>query len=139
MLARVNLDNAVPPHGQRPRFRANGTPPVSDAVAPGPPTSRTAVPADVLLAETIAWYEAMPTDIQPRTLIATYPRIANALCAAASDPRLFDDYMGALLIDGRGQRAGFPAGVLRDLLALRAHVHALHADGFGTSQIPTQR
>jgi hypothetical protein len=142
----VSLAVAALPPGQRPRLGAEGSPPDVETVAPdgrpsapGPAPARRHVHADALLAETIAWYEALPPDVQPRTLVATYPRIANALCAASRDRQSFDNCVGALLTDGRRERAGFPAGVLRDLFTLRAHIHALHADGFGASQAPVGR
>lgn len=142
----VRLVGAASPQGQRPGFGADGSPPAVETVAreprartPCPATPRHTASDDSLRAETIAWYEALPPDVQPRTLVATYPRIANALCAVSGDRRSFDEYVGALLTDERGQRTGFPAGVLRDLLAVRVHVHALHADGFGTPQVPARR
>ena len=142
----VSLAVAALPPGQRPRPGADGSPPNVETVtpdgrpsAPGPAPARRHVPADALLAETVAWFEALPLDVQPRTLVATYPRIANALCASSRDRQSFDNYVGTLLTDGRREREGFPAGVLRELFTLRVHVHALHADGFGTSQAPVGR
>jgi hypothetical protein len=137
--------SASPP-GKHPGFGAYGSPPAIAVIAPDgsartpcPVVPRSAASADTLLAETLAWFEAMPPDLRPNALVATYPRIANALCAVSGNRRSFDDYMGALLTDERGQRTGFPAGVLRELLALRVHVHALHADGFRTSQAQDRR
>jgi len=97
---------------------------------------RRAAPANELLKGTVAWYSAMPLEIQPKALVAKYPRIANALCAAWRDPQSFKDYMDELLMDRRGQRQGFPADVLKDLLTLRTHYHLQYPDAFNAWQAP---
>ena len=72
-----------------------------------------------LMAHTTAWVESLPAGIRPRLLLELYPRVANrlALCwnEKALTNRLFED----LLVDRRGGRKGFPAGVKAELLQLR--------------------
>ena len=97
---------------------------------------RRAAPAGELLKTTVAWFSELPPDVQPRALVAKYPRIANALCAAWRHPQAFKDFMDELLIDRRGGRKGFPADILRDLLALRTHFHSVYPDNFNAWQTP---
>jgi hypothetical protein len=97
---------------------------------------RRAAPECELLEITIAWYSELPPDVQPKALVAKYPRIANALCATWREPQAFKDLMDELLIDRRGSRKGFPAVVLRDLLALRMHFHSVYPNNFNAWQTP---
>jgi hypothetical protein len=99
-------------------------------------TLRRAAPNNELLKHTAAWFSSLPPDVQPKALVAQYPRIANALCAAWREPQAFKDYMDELLIDRRGGRKGFPADVLRDLLALRTHFHTVHPESLNVGLTP---
>lgn len=82
---------------------------------------RKAEPANVLLPTTRRWANELPTGIEPQALLRRFPRIANRLANAWTDPSacrlIFED----LLVDRRPGRQGFPPDVLHDLLRLRAH------------------
>lgn len=75
---------------------------------------------------TIAWARAIPSGIRPRALVIKFPRIANILAGASSDPIKFDKTLRELMMDTRGKRQGFPLDVLQDLANLRAHFDGTH-------------
>ncbi len=83
-------------------------------------TRRTSEPANGLLKPTFAWAATLPIDIQPRTLLYKFPRIANLIAAMWQDPNSLRRYVDDLLVDSRGNRQGFPLEVLRELFKLRA-------------------
>jgi hypothetical protein len=87
---------------------------------------RTSVPANGLLKPTFAWASTLPLDIQPRTLMYKFPRIANLMAAMWQDPNSLRRYVDDLLVDRRGNRQGFPLEVLSELFKLRAHYDELH-------------
>jgi hypothetical protein len=89
---------------------------------------RTTEPAKGLLKPTFAWASTLPIEIQPRSLLYKYPRIANLLAAMWPDPNSFRRYIDDLLVDKRGSRQGFPVEILRELFELRAHYDELHPD-----------
>jgi hypothetical protein len=75
---------------------------------------------------TIAWARSIPSDIRPRALVIKFPRIANILAGAWSDPIKFDKTLRELMMDTRGKRQGFPLDVLQDLANLRAYFNQAH-------------
>jgi hypothetical protein len=87
---------------------------------------RTSEPANGLLKPTFAWAATLPLDIQPRTLMYKFPRIANLMAAMWQDPNSLRRYVDDLLVDRRGNRQGFPVEVLHELFKLRAHYDELH-------------
>ena len=87
---------------------------------------RKAAPANEPFAATFKWIAVLPREVRPLTLLQQFPRIANALARAWSDPTAFRAYMFELLIDRRGGRKGFPEKVRTELLALRAHFDDAH-------------
>jgi hypothetical protein len=70
---------------------------------------------------TIAWARSIPSDVRPRALVIKFPRIANILAAAWSDPIRFNKALNEFMVDTRGKRQGFPLDVLQDLANLRAY------------------
>jgi hypothetical protein len=78
-------------------------------------------PANGLLKPTFAWASTLPIEVQPRSLLYKFPRIANLLAAMWPDPNSFRRYIDDLLVDKRGNRQGFPVDVLRELFELRAY------------------
>jgi len=82
---------------------------------------RAGEPANGLLKPTFAWASTLPAEIQPRSLLYKFPRIANLLAAMWPDPVSFRRYIDDLLVDKRGNRQGFPVDVLRELFELRAY------------------
>ena len=82
---------------------------------------RKSEPANGLLKSTFAWASTLPIEVQPRSLLYKFPRIANLLAAMWPDPNSFRRYMDDLLVDKRGNRQGFPVDVLKELFELRAY------------------
>ena len=78
-----------------------------------------------LAADTVRWLAGLPTNVRPKLLPIQFARIANALARkwATVDGCLayFDD----LLIDRRGNRRGFPIGVLIELAALKNYFESV--------------
>ena len=85
-------------------------------------------PANGLLKPTFAWASTLPVEVQPRSLLYKFPRIANLMAAMWPDPNSFRRYIDDLLVDKRGNRQGFPVDVLRELFELRAYYDELHPD-----------
>ena len=83
-------------------------------------------PTNGLLKPTFAWASTLPIEVQPRSLLYKFPRIANLLAAMWPDPNSFRRYIDDLLVDKRGNRQGFPVDVLRELFELRAHYDELY-------------
>lgn len=65
------------------------------------------------------WIDVLPARARPDALAAQFPRIANRLALCWRDPALTLQVLDQFLIDGRGDRRGFPAAVREDLIALR--------------------
>ena len=111
--------------------RASGAPAAS-RTPPAPEDDwtkrRNSEPANGLLKPTFAWASTLPIEVQPRSLLYKFPRIANLLAAMWPDPNSFRRYIDDLLVDKRGNRQGFPVDVLRELFELRAHYEELHPD-----------
>jgi len=76
----------------------------------------------------------LPPEIQPATLAAEFPRIANALAAFWTMPDECMSYLLDLLVDKRGGRCGFPVRASAELHALRAHYAELHRDRLLTAK-----
>jgi len=82
---------------------------------------RASDPANGLLKATVTWASALPPEIQPKALLAKYPRIANLVAVLWQDPNSLRRYVDDLLVDTRGTRQGFPLDVLREIFRLRAY------------------
>lgn len=78
-------------------------------------------PVNTPLPATRTWFASLPTDLKPAALMASYARIANVIAATWTEPKELVPYMDSLLTDRRGNRRGFPADVLRELMALALH------------------
>jgi hypothetical protein len=99
---------------------------------------RTSEPANGLLKPTFAWASTLPIEVQPRSLLYKFPRIANLLAAMWQDPNSFRRYIDDLLVDRRGNRQGFPVEVLRELFELRAHYEELYPDRSATWDVTSK-
>jgi hypothetical protein len=89
---------------------------------------RLSEPANGLLKPTFTWASKLPPEVQPRTLLYRFPRIANLIATMWEDPNSLRRYIDDLLVDKRGSRQGFPLEVLRELFQLRAYYDELHPD-----------
>ena len=87
---------------------------------------RKAAPANEPFAATFKWIASLPRHVRPLALLQQFPRIANSLARAWTDPTAFRAYMFDLLIDRRGGRKGFPENVRTELLTLRAYFDDAH-------------
>jgi hypothetical protein len=105
-------------------------------IAPRPPNGhgvlwdwssrRKAQPTNLLLPASREWLGSLPVDVRPKSLVAQFPRIVNALAAEWADPVACNAYFANLHDNRRGDRTGFPANVQRDLLTLRDFYYAVH-------------
>ena len=75
-------------------------------------------PPESLRDTTAKWLSSLSPEIRPSALPQAYPRIANRLCEVWQQPVVRDEYFHDLLNDRRGNRQGFPDGVLADLKML---------------------
>jgi len=120
---------AAPPEGSS----SKGPDPQPEARAAGvatddPKRLRRGSPANTLVPPTQKWVEGLPGNVRPNALLRQYPRIANLIAAAWRDPKAFYAYMESLLTDKRGNRKGFPADVLNELVALQQHYEMRNRD-----------
>ena len=78
-----------------------------------------------------ALLESIDESARPMALAATFPRIVNRLAKLWRAPLQVDRCFEELLTDSRGNRQGFPLGVLMELSTLR--------DYYQTTVFPTRR
>jgi len=82
--------------------------------------ARKALPPNELLAITRRWADSLPPLGRPDALMRMYPRLANSIATAWSDPIAAQAVLEDLLVDRRGGRNGFPMLVRADLMQLRS-------------------
>jgi hypothetical protein len=68
-----------------------------------------------------AWIEQLPAEIQPACLVQQFPRITNKLAQIWKQPMECERYLGALVMDNRGGRQGFPGEITAELAKLQTH------------------
>ena len=78
-----------------------------------------------LSAETIQWLDELPAGVRPRLLPIEFARIANALSRRWGTPPACMACLDDLLIDRRGNRHGFPMGIVLELAALKNHFQTI--------------
>jgi len=61
------------------------------------------------------WLATLNDKVRPELLPRSYPRIANKLAELWSEPDLTRKYAEELLVDRRGDRAGFPQEVILEI------------------------
>lgn len=88
-----------------------------------PTRERRAQPAEFLLPIARRWLESLPPTVQPRALARRFPRLVNRLADAWGDDPSLTLLFDELLIDHRGDRAGFPPPVKADLHRLWRYWH----------------
>lgn len=79
-----------------------------------------------LILDAEGWLATLPQDAPALTLAARFPRIVNNIVARLANPFELADYMDQLLVDRRGNRAGFPVPVMTDLIRLNSHFVKTH-------------
>jgi hypothetical protein len=91
----------------------------SEAVRPDAAARRLPHVVETLNDETLRWLAGLPGDFRPRRLPIEYARIANELGRRWINPGNCLAYFSDLLIDRRGDRKGFPVGVVYELAYLK--------------------
>jgi hypothetical protein len=89
---------------------------------------RTQETNDVLLDTTLTWMAHLPKHVRPLVLGARYPRIANNIADLWRRVARCEEYLDTLVVDRRGNRAGFAPEVARELNNLRGFYAELHPD-----------
>ena len=72
-----------------------------------------------LSAEARALLASTEESARPKEIPALFPRIVNHMAKLWKTPRQMDRYFEDLLTDTRGNRTGFPLGVLMELSTLK--------------------
>ncbi len=75
--------------------------------------------ATELNAQAFRWLASFGENTRPKFLPQNYPRIANRIALLWSEPTLMRPYLDELMVDGRGNREGFPQEVLIELGSLK--------------------
>jgi hypothetical protein len=74
-----------------------------------------------LTPEAFQWLHELPRHERPVQLALQFPRIVNKMADIWEDEKATTSYLQELLVDHRGNRRGFPAPVVGDLMRLRAY------------------
>lgn len=74
-----------------------------------------------LHAATFKWMATLPSASRPYQLAKQFPRIANRLAESWDRPQQCEKYLDGLIMDGRGDRQGFPPDVAAEIATLKAH------------------
>jgi hypothetical protein len=74
-----------------------------------------------LLPSTFRWLAMLPKRVRPMRLGQQFPRIANKLAMFWEKPAACRKYLTSLMLDDRGERAGFPPEVMMELGTLEAY------------------
>ena len=78
-----------------------------------------------LAGETIEWLAALPANVRPRSLPIQFTRITNTLGRRWRTPTRCLAYLDDLLIDKRGNRRGFPLGIVLEIAALKNYIETV--------------
>lgn len=84
-----------------------------------------------LSAPSLAYLSTLVGGDYPKELVETFPRIVNAMVALRDNPADLKGYMNSLLQDMRGDRKGFPLGVLMDIQAMKDRLIGPDSDAEG--------
>ena len=84
----------------------------------------------VLALEAVRWLDELPDPVRPDRTAARFPHVVNMLCARWPKPQACLAYFDELVLDSRGNRAGFPPLIARELALLKDYyesvVHPTH-------------
>lgn len=83
---------------------------------------------------------SIAAEARPTQLAAKFPRIVNRMATLWKNPPQMIRYFEDLLTDTRGNRQGFPLGILMELTTLKDYYHT-KAFGSGTKDVwdPVER
>src|SRR6202521_475085 len=82
-----------------------------------------------LLPSTFRWLGILPKGVRPMRLGQQFPRIANKLAILWEEPAVCRKFLTSLMLDDRGDRAGFPPEVIMELGALEAYMDTRGCSG----------
>lgn len=88
---------------------------MSDTAVPERPSTA----AVALSPRAIQWLASLDARVRPRILPGLYIRIVNSIADRWSEPDLMRSYFDELMVDRRGDRAGFPDDILMELGTLK--------------------
>jgi hypothetical protein len=74
----------------------------------------------VLLDDTSRWLASLPANVRPLACARKFPRIVNRIADVWRRVRHCQEYLDCLMRDERGNCAGFPLDVAKELLACAA-------------------
>ena len=93
----------------------------SSAATPNPMRSPYSEEDMRLSTESQALLSALNDSVRPTQLATRFPRIVNKMATIWRRPTQMDQYFEELLIDKRGNRQGFPLGILMELTTLKEY------------------
>jgi hypothetical protein len=83
-------------------------------------------PEDATLsADALLWLRNIPVPVRPLLVSRRYPRIINQMATHWAQVERTRGLFASLLANTRGRRAGFPEGIVEELVRLRAHYASL--------------
>lgn len=104
---------------------------MSDAVSPATKAhsadSNTAVE---VAPRTWKFLATLPPSVKLVAVVRDYPHIANRCAELWQQPSRLDEYLRSVMEDRRGDRAGFPIGILTELTSLREHLATCRPDRY---------
>ena len=65
------------------------------------------------------WVDKLPAETRPKTLEEQFPRILNRISSLWRHPEELMEYLNELIVDSRGDRAGFPMAVATELVNIK--------------------
>jgi uncharacterized protein len=65
------------------------------------------------------WLEKIPEEARPKLLQDQFPRIVNRISSMWNHPDELMEYLNELLMDTRGDRAGFPLPVAMEIATIK--------------------
>jgi hypothetical protein len=65
--------------------------------------------------------DSLPKALRPLAIIAEFPHIMNLIASSWHEPRIFVQTLDELMMNERGNRAGFPFAIIVELTDLREH------------------
>ena len=80
-------------------------------------------PAENATPRSRLWFASLPHPVRPTGLLKQFPRVVNRVAEAWDNPAVFGELSTDLLYDFRGNRAGFPGEIVRELRTLREYYY----------------
>jgi hypothetical protein len=81
--------------------------------------------AEALAPAAVQWLASLPSNVRPKLLPIESARIANAFARKWANVDICLAYFDDLLIDRRGNRRGFPIGIILEIAALKDYFESV--------------